>query len=231
MAAFIFIESRVQDPMFHLSLFQVRSFTTGNICLLLAGIARGGLQFMLIIWLQGIWLPLHGISFMQTPLYAAMDLIPLVAGFLLAGPVCGYLSDKYGPRLFTTTGMVINACGFIALSLLPVNFSYPVFALIIFGMGIGQGMFGAPNTAAIMNSVPPEYRGISSGIRATLFNLANVLSISLFLSLLTTGVSTTLPTALYNGLVAQNVSHATALQISNLPPTSALFQPYLATIQ
>ncbi len=224
---FVFIESKVQDPMFRLWLFKIRSFTAGNICLLLAGIARGGLQFMLIIWLQGIWLPLHGINFSQTPLYAAMDMIPLIVGFLLAGPVSGYLSDKYGPRFFTTTGMFINVFGFIALALLPVNFSYPVFATIIFFMGIGNGMFTSPNTAAIMNSVPPEYRGVSSGIRATLFNLSTVLSISVFFSLLTTGMAATLPNALYNGLVSQNVSVAAAQQVSKLPPTSAVFATLL----
>jgi MFS family permease len=225
--AFILVESRVEDPMFRLWLFKIRAFTAGNLCLLLAGIARGGMQFMLIIWLQGIWLPLHGISFTETPLYAAIDMVPLVAGFLIAGPLCGYLSDKYGPRIFTTTGMFINVIGFLMLSIIPVNFSYPVFAVIIFAIGIGNGMFTSPNTAAIMNSAPPEYRGVSSGIRATLFNLSTVLSISIFFSLLTTGVSSSLPSALYDGLVLQKVSNPVALQISKLPPSAALFATLL----
>ncbi len=227
LAVFIFVETRVRDPMINLSLFRIRAFAAGNISLFLAGMARGGLQFMMIIWLQGIWLPLHGISYMQTPFYSALDLIPLAAGFLISGPLFGYLSDRYGSRLFATLGMLLNAVGFIALATLPVNFNYIHFALILLFMGIGQGMFIAPNTSSIMSSVPPEYRGTASGIRATLFNLSFVFSIALFFSLLTLGVASTLPAALYNGLVAQNVSSTVALQVSRLPPTAALFAALL----
>lgn len=227
LAAFIYTESKTKDPMFRLELFKIRAFAAGNISLLLSGMARGGLQFMLIIWLQGIWLPLHGVSFSQTPLHAAIDLIPLIVGFFFAGPLSGYLSDKYGPRPFTVAGMLLNMVGFLALASLPVNFSYLPFAIIIFIMGVGQGMFASPNTASIMSSVPPEYRGVSSGVRATLMNLSQILSISIFFSLLTTGVATSLPMALYNGLTAQNVSAANALQISKLPPTAAIFAALL----
>lgn len=225
--AFIYIETKASDPMIHLWLFKIRAFAAGNLSLLLAGIARGGLQFMLIIWLQGIWLPLHGITFTNTPLYAAIDMVPLILGFLFAGPLSGYLSDRYGARTFTTAGMIINTIGFIALSTLPANFNYHIFALIIFTMGFGQGMFVAPNTASIMNSVPPKYRGVASGMRATMFNLSSVLSISIFFSILTTGLSSNLPTALYSGLTSQGVSNSTATQISNLPPTSAIFATLL----
>ena len=86
LVAFVIIESKVVDPMFRLWLFKIRAFAAGNISLLLSGIARGALQFMLIIWFQGIWLPLHGISFAQTPLRAAVDMIPLIIGFLIAEP-------------------------------------------------------------------------------------------------------------------------------------------------
>ncbi len=227
LVAFVIIESKVVDPMFRLWLFKIRAFAAGNISLLLSGIARGGLQFMLIIWLQGIWLPLHGISFEQTPLRAAVDMIPLIIGFLIAGPLSGYLSDRYGARLFCTVGMIINFVGFLFLAALPVNFDMIYFEIIIFMMGVGQGMFAAPNTAAIMNSVPPQYRGVTSGMRATLMNLAQVFSITIFFSLLTLGVSTTLPTVLHSGLVAQNVSNATATQISKLPPSAALFAALL----
>lgn len=224
---FVLIESKTTDPMFRLWLFKIRAFAAGNISLLLSGIARGGLQFMLIIWLQGIWLPLHGVSFEHTPLIAALDMIPLILGFLIAGPVSGYLSDKYGARLFCTLGMIINVIGFLSLASLPVNFDMVYFEAIIFIMGIGQGMFAAPNTAAIMNSVPPKYRGVTSGMRATLMNLALVFSITIFFSLLTLGVSSSLPGALHSGLVAQNVSNATATQISKLPPSAALFAALL----
>ncbi len=224
---FVYIERHSVSPMFNMALFRIRAFAAGNISMFLSGIARGGLQFMLIIWLQGIWLPLHGISFENTPLQAAICMIPLILGFMLAGPASGYLSDKYGARLFSTTGMLINVVGFLALATLPANFVFWEFAIIIFVLGIGQGMFAAPNTAAVMNSVPPEYRGVTSGMRATLLNVAFMFSLVVFFSLLIVGVSVALPSALYNGLIAQNVSAATANSISSLPPSSALFAALL----
>ncbi|MEM3839259.1 MAG: MFS transporter [Candidatus Micrarchaeaceae archaeon] len=229
MAVFVYIETRVEDPMLNLSLFRIRATSAGLVSLLLSGIARGGLQLMLIIWLQGIWLPLHGVSFENTPLQAAVAMIPLVLGFLVAGPICGYLSDRYGARIFTTGGMLLNSFGFVVLAGMPANFQYVPFAVVIFMLGVGQGMFAAPNTTAIMNSVPPEYRGVSSGMRATLMNVSNVMSIVIFFSMLTVGVSFVLPGALYAGLTAQNVSNSTALQISRLPPSTALFAALLGT--
>jgi MFS family permease len=227
LALFVFIEMHVKDPMFKPWLFKIRDFATGNTSMLLAGMARGGLQFMLIVWLQGIWLPLHGISFTDTPLLAAEYMMPLVIAILLSGPVSGYLSDRYGARLFSTAGMAINAVGFVMLATLQVNFSYLYFAAILFCLGIGQGLFSSPNTAFVMNSVPPEYRGVASGMRATLVNLSFMFSLVIFFSLLITGISSSLPAVLYNGLVAQNVSSAVALQVSRLPPTAAIFAAML----
>ncbi len=227
LAVFVFIERRTVSPMFKLSLFKIKAFAAGNISMFLAGMARGGLQFMLIIWLQGIWLPLHGISFEDTPLQAAICMIPLILGFLVSGPLSGFLSDRYGARPFATAGMLVNVFGFLALATLPANFIYWEFGLIIFILGIGQGMFAAPNTAAVMSSVPPEYRGVSSGMRATLMNVSFMFSLVVFFSLLIVGVSTVLPAALYNGLIAQNVSSSTANMISSLPPSSALFASLL----
>ncbi|VVB93094.1 Putative multidrug resistance protein MdtD [uncultured archaeon] len=224
---FAFIETKAKDPMFHLWLFRIRAFAAGNLSMLLAGLARGGLQFMLIIWLQGIWLPLHGVSFIDTPFQAAIDMIPLVAGFLISGPISGYLSDRYGARLFSTMGMLLNVIGFLILASMPADFNYTPFAITIFFLGVGQGMFSAPNTAAVMNSVPPEYRGVTSGMRATLLNVSFMFSLAIFFSLLIIGVSSSLPGALYDGLISQNVSSATALQISRLPPSSTLFAALL----
>jgi MFS family permease len=225
--AFIALEKAVKDPMFHLELFKIKAFAYGNLSLLLAGMARGGLQFMLIIWLQGIWLPLHGVSFVNTPFTAGIDMLPLVLGFLISGPVSGYLSDKYGSRKFATLGMLINFAGFISLALMPADFSYIPFAITILCLGIGQGMFTSPNTARVMSSVPPEYRGISSGMRATLLNVSFMFSLAVFFSLLVLGASTGLQPALYNGVIAQNISPSTALQISRLPASSALFAALL----
>ena len=227
LVAFVFIELRAKDPMFNLYLFKIRAFSAGILSLFLAGIARGGLQFMLIIWLQGIWLPLHGVSFVNTPLQAGIDMIPLLLGFLVMGPVAGHLSDKYGARLFSTLGMIINVIGFLLLMALPVNFSYPVFALIIFVLGIGQGMFAAPNTTSVMNAVPPEHRGITAGMRATFTNMSFMFSIVIFFTLLVVGLGTALPGALYTSLIAQSVPTAAAHAVSQLPPTSALFAALL----
>ena len=227
LVAFVFIELGAKDPMFNLYLFKIRAFSAGILSLFLAGIARGGLQFMLIIWLQGIWLPLHGVSFVNTPLQAGIDMIPLLLGFLVMGPVAGHLSDKYGARLFSTLGMIINVIGFLLLMALPVNFSYPIFALIIFVLGIGQGMFAAPNTTSVMNAVPPEHRGITAGMRATFTNMSFMFSIVIFFTLLVVGLGTALPGALYTGLIAQSVPVAAAHAVSQLPPTSALFAALL----
>ncbi len=228
MVAFVFIELRTENPMLHLKLFRIKAFAAGNMSLLLAGMARGGLQFMLIIWLQGVWLPLHGISFENTPFQAAIAMAPLVLGLLVAAPLFGYLSDKYGSRSFTTTGMLINVVGLVALASMPANFDYVLFAVTIFFIGIGQGMFTPPNTAFVMSSVPPEYRGIASGMRATILNVAFMFSLAIFFSLLILGVSSSLPAALYNGLVAQNVSVNTASQLSiDIPPSAALFAALL----
>ena len=226
-AAFAIIEMKTRDPMFDLGLFKIKAFYTGILSLFLAGIARGGLQFMLIIWLQGIWLPLHGVNFINTPLQAGVDMIPLLIGFLIMGPISGYLSDRYGARALATIGMIINVCGFLMLALLPVNFAYVEFALIIFMLGVGQGMFSAPNTISVMNAVPPQQRGATSGIRATLTNVSFMFSMIVFFTILIFGIGALLPHALYRGLVAQSVPNATAMAISRLPPTSALFAALL----
>jgi len=224
---FIAIERQVKAPMFHLDLFSIRAFTAGNIASLLAAIGRGGLQFMLVIWLQGIWLPLHGYSFDSTPLWAGIYMLPLTAGFLIAGPISGYFSDRFGAKYFATVGMLIGAGCFGALMLLPVDFTYWEFGMILFFSGIGSGLFAAPNSTAIMNSVPARQRGQASGMRATFMNAGQVLSIGLFFSLMIFGLSTTLPQSLKSGLTAQNVPTAVAQQVAHEPPVSILFSAFL----
>jgi len=224
---FCFIETRVKDPMFRLSLFRIRAFAAGNIASLLGAIARGGLQFMLVIWLAGIWLPLHGYDFTVTPLWAGIYMLPLTAGFLIAGPVSGTLSDRYGARPFSTTGLLVAACCFTGLMLLPVNFPYWAFALLIFGNGIGSGLFASPNTAAIMSSVPAHHRGAASGMRSTFQNSGMSLSIGIFFSLMIAGLANTLPKTLTAGLTAQGVPLATASSIAHLPPVSTVFAAML----
>jgi MFS family permease len=227
LALFCLIESKVKDPMFELSLFRIRAFAAGNIASLLGAIARGGLQFMLVIWLAGIWLPLHGYDFTVTPLWAGIYMLPLTAGFLIAGPVSGRLSDRFGARPFATGGLLVAACCFTGLMLLPIDFPYWAFALLIFGNGIGSGLFAAPNTAAIMSSVPAYHRGAASGMRSTFQNSGMSLSIGIFFSLMIAGLANTLPKTLLTGLTAQGVPLAQASTIAHLPPVSTVFAAML----
>lgn len=225
--AFWLIENRVAEPMFNLKLFHIRAFSAGNLAGLLAAIGRGGLQFMLIIWLQGIWLPLHGYNFESTPLWAGIFMLPLTAGFLIAGPASGWLSDRFGARPFATGGMLVAATSFGLLMLLPADFAFPVFAALLLVNGIGIGMFAAPNTTGIMNSVPSHQRGVASGMRATFQNTGMVLSIGLFFSLIVVGLSSALPTTMSAGLIANGVPSATANQIAGAPPVGSLFAAFL----
>ncbi|GAB1690566.1 MFS transporter [Krasilnikovia sp. M28-CT-15] len=227
LAAFVVIEKRVAEPMFPLALFRNAAFTSGNAASLLAAVARGGLQFMLIIWLQGIWLPLHGYSYESTPLWAGIYLLPMTIGFLLAGPLSGYLSDRFGARPFAAGGLLVMAASFLGLLLLPGDFSYPVFATLIFVNGLGGGLFSAPNTALVMSSVPAAMRGAASGMRATFMNAGQVLSIGVFFSLMVAGLADSLPGTLASGLSAQGVPAATAAQVAQLPPVGTLFAAFL----
>jgi MFS family permease len=229
LVGFCLVERRVAEPMFRLALFRIRAFAAGNLAALLVSIARGGMQFMLIIWLQGIWLPLHGYDFESTPLWAGIFMLPLTAGFLLGGPISGYLSDRFGARLFATTGLILVAGTFLGLLALPVNFPYPAFAALLAVSGLGQGMFAAPNTSSLMGSVPPGQRGVASGMRSTFQNSGMALSIGLFFSLMIAGLAQALPNTLRTGLQAQGVPASVAGQLAGLPPVSTLFATFLGT--
>ena len=222
--AFGYVETKVAEPLFRLSLFRIRAFAAGNVANLLMALGRGGMQFMLIIWLQGIWLPLHGYSFSQTPLWAGIYLVPLTGGFLASAPLSGVLSDRYGAKAFTSGGAVLAAASFVLLIFLPVDFSYWVFALIIALNGFGSGLFASPNRAEMMNSLPANQRGVGSGMIATFMNTAFVLSIGIFFSLMVAGLSSSLPSAMSGGLIAQGVPAAAANQLSHLPPIGVLFR-------
>ncbi len=227
LAIFCMIETRAAEPMFRLTLFRIRAFTAGNLASLLSGLGRGGLMFILIIWLQGIYLPIHGYGFSQTPLWAGIAMIPLTFGFLVAGPLSGWLSDRYGARPFATGGMLASAASFGLLELLPVDFVYWQFAGILLLCGIGMGLFASPNRAGIMNSLPPESRGVGAGMSATFQNSAQVLSIGIFFTLIILGLASSLPATLTHGLVAQGVPHADAARVAALPPVSIMFAALL----
>ena len=190
---FALVERRAKDPMFNLALLRIRAFSFGTLSTFLSAIARGGLMFMLIIWLQGIWLPLHGYDFTETPLWAGIYMLPLTVGMLISGPTSGYLSDRFGARPFATGGMIATAFGFVLLTLLPVDFSYPVFAAVLLLLGISMGLFASPNRAAVMNSLPPGDRGAGGGMNQTFQNSAQVLSVGVFFSLMIIGLASSLP--------------------------------------
>jgi MFS family permease len=227
LVAFAVIERRVANPMFRLPLFKIRAFTFGTLSTFLSAVARGGLMFILIIWLQGIWLPQHGYDFTQTPLWAGIYMLPLILGMLLAGPTSGYLSDRFGARWFATGGMLGAALSFGLLTLLPIDFPYPVFAAILFLNGVSMGLFASPNRAAVMNSLPPGDRGAGGGMNQTFQNSAQVLSIGIFFTLMVLGLASTLPHTLASGLEAHGVPAATALHVAHLPPVSILFAAFL----
>jgi MFS family permease len=227
LALFAWVETKVPQPMFRLNLFRIRAFTAGNIAGLLGALGRGGIQFMLIIWLQGIWLPQHGYSFSQTPLWAGIAMVPLTVGFLIVGPLAGALSDRYGARLFATAGLIISGASFLLLELLPINFSYVWFALLIFLFAVGMGLFFSPNQAAVMNSLPPDQRGAGAGMIMTFQNSATVLSMGLFFTIVTLGLANNLPKHLYSGLVAAGVDPAAAHTVASEPPIGSLFSAFL----
>jgi len=227
LVGFVVIEHHVDDPMFQLHLFRSRAFAMGNLAGLMAALARGGLQFILIIWLQGIWLPLHGYSFERTPLWAGIYMIPLTVGFFVSGPLAGKLADRYGPRPFATAGLIGSGLALLGLQALPMDFPYPLFALLLLLVGLSLGLFAAPNTSAVMNSLPANQRGAGGGMLNTFQNSASVLSIGFFFTIITLGLATALPHALYGGLTAQGVPASAARSISHLSPIGSLFAAFL----
>ena len=227
LGAFCLIETRVDQPMFNLRLFRIPAFAFGNVATLMSSLSRGGLQFMLIIWLQGIWLPLHGYDYSETPLWSAIYMVPLTVGFLGAAPVAGALSDRFGARIFATGGLLVVAITFGALLALPTDFTYWQFAVILFVSGIGAGLFASPNMTGVMNSLPPDQRGAGSGMLSTLQNSGMALSIGVFFSTLIAGLAVTMPAALFSGLTQQNVPANVATNVANLPPVGTLFAAFL----
>ncbi len=227
LVAFVWVEMKVKEPMFRMSLFRIKAFTAGNLAGFLGSVGRGGFQFMLMIWLQGIWLPQHGYNYVDTPLWAGIYMIPFSVGFVVAGPVSGKLSDRYGARPFATAGMLLNAVLFALVAAFPANFSYAPFAVVMFAMGVAGGLFASPNTSSIMNSVPARHRGAASGMRVTFVNVGLPLSMGLFFTLLVLGLNARVPSTMYSGLVAHGVPAHQAAALGHLPPLGYLFAAFL----
>ncbi len=227
LVVFVVVELHVEAPMFRMSLFRIRAFSAGNAAQFLGAVGRGGLQFMLMIWFQGIWLPQHGYSFVVTPLWAGIYMIPWMLGFVAAGPISGRLSDRYGARPFATAGMLLSAAMYAAMMAFPANFAYWPFAAVMFVSGIAMGLFASPNTASIMNSVPARHRGAASGMRVTFSNAGMPLSMGLFFTLLVFGLNAKVPSAMFAGLVARGIPAAKAAQLAHLPPLGYIFAAFL----
>ena len=154
-------------------------------------------------------------------------MIPMSIGVALTGPLSGWLSDKHGARVLATAGMMITGVTFLAFTLLPANFAYFPFALILFVMGIGNGIFMSPNMASVMNSCPPEYRGAASGMRATLQNCGQTISQAIFFAIIIISLNSTLPSALETALTTSGVHRQIATQFQGVPATGALFAAFL----
>ena len=223
---FPFVERRVEYPMFNLKLFRIKMFTFANSAALLNALGRGGMMFMLILLLQGIWLPLNGYSYESTPFWAGIYMLPLTIGVIIMGPISGWMSDKYGPRWIATIGMVINTVAFLVLAALPYNFNYIYFAMALLLMGIGSGMFGSPNSASIMNSVPAHERGVASGMMSTVMNTAFTASMAMFFTILIIGITQRFPDAITASLTAIGAVKLAPL-LNSIPPTGALFSAFL----
>jgi MFS family permease len=227
LVGFIFVEMKVKEPMFRLSLFRIRAFAFGNLAQFLGSIGRGGLMFMLMIWFQGIWLPQHGYSFSDTPLWAGIYMIPFTLGFVVAGPISGMLSDRYGARPFATGGMLLAAVTYALMMTFPANFNYWPFGAVMFASGIGGGLFASPNTSSIMNSVPARHRGAASGMRVTFSSTGMPLSMGLFFTLLVAGLNAKVPAAMLKGLVANGIPAAKAAALAHVPPLGYIFAAFL----
>ena len=226
LAAFPFIENRVKNPMFRMDLFKIKSFTYANVAGFLNALGRGGMMFMLIILLQGIWLPLHGYSYESTPFWAGVYMLPLTFGFILMGPLSGMLSDKYGPRWIATIGMVIATAAFIILASLPYDFNYIELGLTLFLMGVGGGMFGSPNSASIMNSVAPQDRGVASGMMTTVMMTAFTVSMAMFFTIVIVGITQRFPAAMTSSLASIGAVQLAPV-LTSIPPTGAMFSAFL----
>lgn len=227
LVAFVFLELKVKQPLFDLRLFKIRAFNYGNLANFVSSLGRGAIMFLVIIWLQGIYLPLHGFTYSSTPFWAGIYMLPMMVGFIALGPVGGILTDKYGARTFATTGMIITAISLYLLTLLPYNFSLWQFEGILLMNGIGSGLFAAPNTTAVMNSLPEESRGAGSGMRTTFNNIGQTISMAIFFSIAISIFTLKLPSSLLNTSLSIGLPLQIATAISKIPPSGALFAAFL----
>ena len=225
--AFPFIERKVKQPMFRLGLFKIRGFALGSFASMITGMGMMGIMFMIILLLQGIWLPLHGYSYSSIPFWAGIFMLPMTVGMAIFGPVGGKLSDKHGSKVVATVGLIISALAILFLTTISANFFYAEMAVLLFVFGAGYGMFNAPNASALMSSVPPEDRGVASGMFSTLRNVGSTASMGIFFTILIVAMTGVLPHSLFSGLTSAGVNTSVAKSLSSLPPTDAIFSALL----
>ncbi len=226
--AFPFVERKVKQPMFRLELFKIRAFSAGTLSGMVAGMGMMGLMFMIILLFQGIWLPLHGYSFSSVPFWAGIFMLPMTAAMGIFGPLGGKLSDKHGSRGIATLGLFIAAFALIMLVTLPYDFIYIEMAVLLFIFGSGMGLFMAPNTSAVMSSVPPESRGSASGMLTTMRNVGTTASMGIFFTILILGLTSILPGTIFSGLTTAGLGSSLSKTISSqIPPTDAIFSALL----
>jgi EmrB/QacA subfamily drug resistance transporter len=227
LAAFVVVETRVRYPLFDLQLFRIRDFLFGNLAAFLFSLARGGLQFMFIIWLQGIWLPMHGVNYADTPLLAGIYTMPLMLGFVVFGPLGGWLSDRYGSRVLATGGILVAGGAAALLMTLQANFDLGLFAAYLALMGAGMGFFSAPNTSQIMGSVPADQRGAAAGMRTMILNAGMTASQAIFFTIVIASLSKNLGPALLAGAGQAGLPPDLAQRVASLPPGAAIFAAML----
>ncbi len=224
---FIYIEKHVKEPMFNLSLFKIRPFAFGNFSLLFSGLGRGAVMFLVIIWLQGIYLPLHGFSYSETPFWAGIYMLPMLLGMVIFGPIGGALTDIYGARIFATVGMAITTISLFLLTLLPYNFNLLEFEIILFLIGVGGGLFASPNTTAIMNAISSKDRATANGMRMTINNIASTISMAIFFSITITMFSQNLPSQIMKYSIQNGIPRNVAYILSQIPASGLLFGAFL----
>lgn len=227
--AFIPIELRQEEPLFKLSLFRVRPFTYGIMALFLSSLARGGaIMFLLTIWLQGIYLPLHGFSYTETPFWAGIYMLPMLVGTVIMAPIGGSLTDKYGARVIATVGMIIIAISLYLLTLLPYNFDLVKFESILFLNGVGNGLFASPNTTSIMNALHPRDRGgAGNGMRQTFSNVGSTISMAMFFTIAISIFSQYVPIRIHEIALSYELPSDIANTLASIPASSLLFATFL----
>jgi EmrB/QacA subfamily drug resistance transporter len=196
LAAFVAIEFRETSPMLDLSLFRIREFSASASATLLNALARGAFTFILVFYLQG---PPRYLSAFTAGLY----LVPVSVSLATFGPISGWLSDRFGPRPFLLTGLVVSAAGFLWLATIGPAASFLQLAGPLILVGSGMGLFAAPNRAAMMTAVPPNRRGVASGIGVTFMNTGTTISLGLTLLIMTSVLSRPEIQAIFLGTAVQ----------------------------